>query len=192
MNILKKITLPLIALGMTAGITGNAYGVVSNVFEESGRQWGDPFVDLISKNEADQLAELPTGAVYATWLDILDAADIGDTGEGVGVTTNAEYEAFLDEFGFFDGAPNCTLFSTVCFARATAATYGAVGGDTNGDSYGFSTPAYYYPYLVGDVTPYPNVGLMWYQTQTPAPSTLGLLGASLMGMGYVAYRRRKA
>jgi len=201
-KILKKLALPLVGLGMLTMMSGNAYGAIGDTVvavDALGRSWYDPFSGLTGASmtfTAQKSAIEALGFIAANMGEVAAMycfAFGGGTGPPCSATTDSDSDLILDfqeyatAFGFgtgssFSGARTTTggsgsHFITGYSALGVPLMLNAVSG-----TFDASQP---------DGNTIFGLGFMYYAT-VDAPTTLSMLGVSLLGMGYMVSRRKKA
>lgn len=189
MTYTSKILILFAMIFMVGGLTQRAEAALSIHYTSgNGFAWANPFHnDLLNKTYSDQLAAMAPDYTFAT-LDQVKAAAVSDGygGDLAGVTSWLAAKFFAgvnpSDSGVPCGAPDG------CDIRL---------GDRVGTFYGYALYADFgiYDYdVASDIyvgNSYYSIGALVFK-QAPEPTLTLLLGGSLMGLGYVAYQRRKA
>lgn len=189
-NILKKLALPIMALGMMVGLSGNAQAIPT-IGTVGGFTFGDPYDDAVLNMDAaghEAAINVTPGFEWAT-LAIVDQAMIN-----AGITAG-DYTAFLAALGIFPGpGVECDLGKIKCDIRlADVNSNPENNGDENPSFFETTTAFLLLPMIDSQIgTGETVIGALTYVVTADTPATLGLLGTGLMLMGYMAYRRRKA
>lgn len=187
---ISTIAILLVMVFMAGGLTQKADASPAVYYTSAnGFQWANPFDPLLlNKDYPTQLANLAPDFTFGTLAQVEAAAfSDGYTADLAGITAWLTTEFF--------GGVNPTINGGPCGAPAACeirlGDSPALGFHTILAAFGnvYGTVPLFDAYAGND-----NFGLgalVYKLTPTPEPSITLLIGAGLMGLSYLAYRRRK-
>lgn len=202
----KKLALPLIMLGMIVGMGQQAQAQVFSmldVYDELGRQWGDPFGGIENGHPSGQFTALAAeGLTPATIDDVINMYVFNYCDNNIALCDASSFSAFDADFGFSTLIADGYNFGLArMLLDPDTGDLTVTGADINGRNIldasvnatlSYPTGADPYGALTGA---HPNVGFMFFNPDIPDVSEPGIfagLAASLLLMSAAAYRRRKA